>query len=278
MPHYTVEFEYEVQGEYFQQNATLFAGDEQIARHLFELRQPWARILSINEYVAGVDPVGKAFNGAGIYAGGPTVEDIAPSIKKPWLTSSRGSWMFLVALALAIFLTSTLVHRCNAQNIYLPPMKLEEPRFNWKAAGIMGGLGFVAGASDGLSQMFLFHKDDAENIFGDPKKWNPDETWRRKWKNGDKYQGEAFPLSSTLLVFTVDPYHGTRTATRWFSAGQYGVHGYFTFQEFRGWKMRSKRERRDIICLNLARVLFGEACRNIGFHATYTVLPTIYND
>jgi len=166
----------------------------------------------------------------------------------------------IITLITAIILAAC-VYAASAQDIYLPPVKLEEPTFNWKAAGIMGGLGFVAGASDGLNQMFLFHKDDAENIFGDPSKWDPDETWRRKWKNGDKYQGEAFLLSSTLLVFTVDPYHATRTATRWLSAGQYGVHGYFTFQEFRGWKMRSKRERRDIICLNLARVLFGEACR-----------------
>jgi len=37
--------------------------------------------------------------------------------------------------------------------------------------------------------------------------WNPKESWRRKWKNGDKEQGETFFLSSTWLVGFTDAWH-----------------------------------------------------------------------
>lgn len=37
--------------------------------------------------------------------------------------------------------------------------------------------------------------------------WNPKTSWKNKWKNGDKKQGEAFPLSSTLLVSLTDAWH-----------------------------------------------------------------------
>jgi hypothetical protein len=37
--------------------------------------------------------------------------------------------------------------------------------------------------------------------------WNPEISWKNKWKNGDKLQGESFFLSSTVLVFTTDAWH-----------------------------------------------------------------------
>lgn len=37
--------------------------------------------------------------------------------------------------------------------------------------------------------------------------WNPALSWPNKWKNGDRAQGEAFPLSSTAFVFTTDAWH-----------------------------------------------------------------------
>jgi hypothetical protein len=39
-------------------------------------------------------------------------------------------------------------------------------------------------------------------------KWlNPYYSWRNKWKNGNKEEGEAFLGSSTLFVFTTDAWH-----------------------------------------------------------------------
>ena len=37
--------------------------------------------------------------------------------------------------------------------------------------------------------------------------WNPEISWKNKWKNGNKLQGESFFLSSTVLVFTTDAWH-----------------------------------------------------------------------
>lgn len=37
--------------------------------------------------------------------------------------------------------------------------------------------------------------------------WDKSTSWRNKWKNGDPANGEAFPGSSTVLVFTTDAWH-----------------------------------------------------------------------
>lgn len=47
----------------------------------------------------------------------------------------------------------------------------------------------------------------SESIFSKLNAWNPKESWKNKWKNGDKSQGERFPGSSTVFVFLTDPWH-----------------------------------------------------------------------
>ena len=37
--------------------------------------------------------------------------------------------------------------------------------------------------------------------------WNPNESWKCKWKNGDYTQGEAFLGSSTIFVSLTDGWH-----------------------------------------------------------------------
>jgi|DEB0MinimDraft_10_1074344.scaffolds.fasta_scaffold00044_43 hypothetical protein len=53
----------------------------------------------------------------------------------------------------------------------------------------------------------LFHY--SKSIFKNfnPMFFNNDISWKNKWKNGDKEQGEKFPLSSTALVMFTDFYH-----------------------------------------------------------------------
>jgi hypothetical protein len=51
---------------------------------------------------------------------------------------------------------------------------------------------------------FHFHNSVFKNL-GDF--WDMRYSWKRKWKNGDKKQGEAFFLSSTLLVSLTDAWH-----------------------------------------------------------------------
>ena len=37
--------------------------------------------------------------------------------------------------------------------------------------------------------------------------WNPEKSWKLKWKNGDQGQGERFPGSSTIFVSLTDGWH-----------------------------------------------------------------------
>jgi hypothetical protein len=37
--------------------------------------------------------------------------------------------------------------------------------------------------------------------------WDPKNSWKNKWKNGDKEQGERFLFSSTIFVFVTDAWH-----------------------------------------------------------------------
>ena len=49
-----------------------------------------------------------------------------------------------------------------------------------------------------FERSIFFHKSDF---------WNPEKSWKFKWKNGDPKQGERFPLSTTLLVSLTDAWH-----------------------------------------------------------------------
>ena len=42
-----------------------------------------------------------------------------------------------------------------------------------------------------------------------PKFWDKTMSWKNKWKNGDKKQGEAFFGSSTVFVIFTDGWHHT---------------------------------------------------------------------
>ena len=37
--------------------------------------------------------------------------------------------------------------------------------------------------------------------------WNPNLSWMNKWKDGERKNGEKFPGSSTIFVFTTDAWH-----------------------------------------------------------------------
>lgn len=76
-------------------------------------------------------------------------------------------------------------------------------------------LSFLAGLADGTRDVLsfrysrsIFPRGDGETLLGAGAQfWNPDISWRNKWKDGDPDQGERFPLSSTALVFLTDGWH-----------------------------------------------------------------------
>lgn len=87
---------------------------------------------------------------------------------------------------------------------------------DWQKYLVKTGLVFISGASDGVSQTLAFHYQYFENDFPDAPQsyWNPDSSWYNKWANGDPNQGEAFPGSSTMFVWTTDGYHLFRTISK----------------------------------------------------------------
>lgn len=76
-------------------------------------------------------------------------------------------------------------------------------------------LSILAGVADGTRDVLSFRYDRSvfpqgpgERLLGAGEMfWNPDISWRNKWKNGDPGQGERFPGSSTVFVFLTDGWH-----------------------------------------------------------------------
>jgi len=72
---------------------------------------------------------------------------------------------------------------------------------------------FIAGAADGLSQDLLFHYHEFKRSTGltGTQYWDPDISWRNKYKNGDPAQGAKFYGSTTFLFGLTDGYHASRS-------------------------------------------------------------------
>lgn len=63
----------------------------------------------------------------------------------------------------------------------------------------------LSGTCKAIQDACLFHYDNS--IFKGKLFFNSSESWKFKYKNGDKAQGDRFFLSSTLLVFCTDSFH-----------------------------------------------------------------------
>jgi len=67
-------------------------------------------------------------------------------------------------------------------------------------------LSLVLGITKSIQDKLLFHFDNS--VFKRLGNWwNPKESWKNKWKEGDKSKGERFFLSSTWLVSLTDAWH-----------------------------------------------------------------------
>lgn len=77
----------------------------------------------------------------------------------------------------------------------------------------IGATQFTAGALDGFSEVLLhrYSRFERRHPQANPRYWRPSESWVNKWRNGDPAQGERFPGSSTVFVWTTDAYHLART-------------------------------------------------------------------
>lgn len=73
---------------------------------------------------------------------------------------------------------------------------------------------FTSGFFDGTAETLKFHYPNFKNRFPNANDdyWDPEKSWRNKYKNNDPNQGSKFPLSTSGLVFLTDGYHLSRFA------------------------------------------------------------------
>jgi hypothetical protein len=109
--------------------------------------------------------------------------------------------MKLITTTLLLVLAFTV----NAQTVEEKPTKWKMTKNKW----ISGALVFTAGASKGFNETIMHHWKAFRHTFPDanPEWFNPDISWRNKYKNGDPDAGAKFPLSTSVLVMFTDQYH-----------------------------------------------------------------------
>lgn len=122
----------------------------------------------------------------------------------------------------------------------------------WKS----GGLVVLAGAAKGFNETLQFHYKAFHRRFpgANPRWFNPDISWRNKYRGGNPNAGPRFPLSKSLLVATTDQYHLNLFVQRtaWVTALVIRIgEGKRPFKYY------------------LKDFLFYTACHQLGFYSTY---------
>ena len=70
----------------------------------------------------------------------------------------------------------------------------------------------LGGFFEGVMDTLQFHYD--KSVFRGFKKqlfWNPEKSWRNKYKDGDFLKGPRFPFSTSALVGLTDGWHMAKT-------------------------------------------------------------------
>lgn len=65
----------------------------------------------------------------------------------------------------------------------------------------------LAGFLNAVMDVLNFHYSTSIFKRWNPNFWNPEVSWRNKWKNGDKEQGPKFIGSSTVFSLFTDGWH-----------------------------------------------------------------------
>ena len=87
---------------------------------------------------------------------------------------------------------------------------VEKPKWRIDKNKILtGSLVLVAGSAKGFNETLHFNYKVFQNTFpGANENWfNPQVSWRNKYKNGDPENGSKFFLSTSVFVMFTDQYH-----------------------------------------------------------------------
>lgn len=118
---------------------------------------------------------------------------------------------------------------------------------------------FVAGYAEGMQDVLSFHPDNFSKMHPNANKqfWLPDYSWKNKWKNGDKSQGEKFFGSSSFLVWTTDAWHGLKSINR---VGTLGASIIIPIGSKKKWTYYAKE------------LIIGYLFNRVGFYASYNLI------
>ncbi len=147
-----------------------------------------------------------------------------------------------------------------------PPKSIKHQQFRLNRYVVMGSATLISGALDGTLESIKFHYEDgfrARFKSMDDQFWNPDLSWKNKYKDGNAALGPKFYGSTTLFVCTTDAYHALRTAKN--AVNTFTVIYYFDKQG-RNAITRSGFKQAIVDALVLSLI------RNIGFELTYGYL------
>jgi hypothetical protein len=124
--------------------------------------------------------------------------------------------LLLALLSPAVFAPSGFSQVLQPHPLPEPELSIPRPDFNTSNAVYSAALMFVSGASYGISEtlVFRYNRFQAMHPGARPGYWNPQQSWRNKYKNEDPAQGPAFFGSTTFLAWTTDGYHAFSTLSR----------------------------------------------------------------
>lgn len=125
---------------------------------------------------------------------------------------------------------------------------------------------FVAGAADGFEETIEHHYYIFRKKFPNANEqfWNPEESWKNKWKDGNPDLGPAYWGSTNVLVWTTDAYHIARLVKHTsYSTGTC----YALYSNAWDGRWRDKPTFWD----HALDFVIASACRSIGFQLVYGV-------
>lgn len=158
---------------------------------------------------------------------------------------------------LSAFMWPALLLR--GQTPVLLPLPVTEKVYGYELErGLVKGLGiYFSGVLDGVSETLVWHPDafQAMHPNANPRYWDPYQSWRNKYRNGDPAQGRAFIGSRTWAAWATDGYHLTRTGSRFFLMGSITIS---IFEKRRAWWTYP------------VEFVGGGIVRSAGFHTSYT--------
>ena len=142
-------------------------------------------------------------------------QDVALQLSLQMNNDSPKYSLLLAALIMLLFLllgsfTAAAQDRTRVRKPSFAERKTQVNKgFQFKSEQPTLALLFLSGAANGLEDVLQFHYADFRQVHPNANEqwWNPELSWRNKYKNGDPAQGRRFPGSTSVLVATTDAWH-----------------------------------------------------------------------